>query len=91
MKAYDYLPKNIDQAKQEILALQAMYDKREERINALFMKQRQKLNWKVKETLVQVRSSGRLKQPNCKFYGRTLKSEGKKAKASTRWTKTTYK
>ena len=34
-----------------MLALQTMYDNREERINALVMKQRQKLNRKIEETL----------------------------------------
>ena len=42
---------DIDKAKQEMLALQTMYDKREEHINVLVMKLRQKLNRKVEETL----------------------------------------
>ena len=41
----------IDQAKQERLTLQAMNNKWEERINALVMKQWQKLNRKVDEML----------------------------------------
>ena len=44
---------NIDKAKQEILALEAKYHKREDHINVLVMKQRHKLNREVYETLVE--------------------------------------
>ena len=42
---------NLDQAKQETTALQQRYDRREECINALVMKHRQRLNRKVEETI----------------------------------------
>ena len=41
----------LNQAKEENLALQEMHDSREEHINILVMKQRQKLNRKIDETL----------------------------------------
>ena len=41
----------LEQAKQDNLALQALHDEREDRINTLVMKQRQKLNRKIDETL----------------------------------------
>ena len=62
-----------------------MYDNREERINALVMKQRQKLNRKVEETLATCWNQWsaqaaelQVLQPDAE------KTEGKKEKASTR-------
>ena len=41
----------LKQAKQDNLALQTLHDEREDRINTLVMKQCQKLNRKIDETL----------------------------------------
>ena len=41
----------LEQAKEDNLALQTLHNEREDRINTLFMKQRQKLNHKIDETL----------------------------------------
>ena len=61
------LKREVEEAKHETTTLQDKYDKREERIHALVMKQRQKRNRKVEETLPTAGRHGRLKQPNSRY------------------------
>ena len=85
------LKQKVEEVKHETVVLQAKYDKREERIHALVMKQWQKLNRKVEEQSRMVGSNGQLKEQNYRFYGQMTKTEKKRAEPFTKWTTPTSK
>ena len=81
---------DIEKTKHETLALQTMYDTREERINVLVMKQRQILNKKVDETLAAGWKQWSAQAAELQVL-RADAENRRKEKASTRWTTIAYK